>query len=41
MIIFHVASYEEAKYLTDQDPVTKVGSRIFEIKEWKSSLIAK
>lgn len=38
LIIFHVASYEEAKHLADQDPVTKVGSRTFEIKKWKSSL---
>jgi uncharacterized protein YciI len=38
LIIFNVNSYEEAKELADNDPVSIEKTRKFVLHEWKSSL---
>ncbi len=38
LIIYEVASFEEAKSLIENDPVIKEKSRVYTLKEWRSSI---
>ena len=38
LIIFRVASIEEARELVENDPVILENSRTYELKEWRSNL---